>query len=149
MSLDIFQTLFGGSKSSNQAYPDIKAKFGPSADYTGEAGSAVSKFLGGDVSGFNAYKDATGFDFGAEEGSRGITGNAAAAGLLRSGPTSKALVRYGNDYQQQYAGNYLDQLLGLGKLGLGAGQLITSAGQVNKSQEKGVGSFLGSLLGFL
>lgn len=145
----ISRTLFGGStsKSGNKNLGLINDTFGGAAGYTGQAGDAVSKFLGGDPSGFNAYKDATGFDFGAEQGSRGITGNAAARGLLRSGATSKALVRYGNDYSQQFAKDYLSQYLNLGQLGLGAGGLLASAGDFGKSSSTGgLAAFLGALL---
>jgi len=84
----------------------------------------------------------------AEEGSRGITGNAAANGLLRSGSTGKSLVNYGNQLQQTFAGNYMDRLLAQAGLGLQAGQLIASAGNVSKgksSSKKGLGGFLGTV----
>jgi hypothetical protein len=111
----------------------------------------LSKLLSGDASGFNSYKDATGFNQLLQEGSRGITGNAAAGGLLRSGGTGKALVNYGNTMQNQYAGNYMQQLLGLSGLGLNAGQLIAGAGDVREakssSKEKpGLGKFIGTAL---
>lgn len=146
----ISRTLFGGSKSTsgNKAYDYLKGQYGGSTGYTGEAGGAVSKLLGGDSSGFDAYKNATGFNFGLNEGLDGITGGAASQGLLRSGPTSKALVRYGNDYQQQYARDFISQYLGLGQLGLGAGQLIGGAGQTSKSTSSsgGLGKAIGSAL---
>lgn len=150
---DITRKLFGGSKSTdesgNLAYGDIKSAYAPAMGYTAQGGDAVSRFLGGDASGFNAYKDATGFKFGLGEGLDGITGGAAARGLLRSGPTSKALVRYGNDYSQQYARDYLSQNLGLGQLGLGAGALVGDAGRYSKGKatkdEGGLGKALAML----
>lgn len=151
-------SLFGGSKqtstssSKNVAYDDIKNTFSPVAGYAGSGAADIMKLLGGDSSGFDKYKDATGFDFAAEQGSRGITGNAAARGLLRSGSTGQALVNYGNNIQQQSSGNYLDRLLGLSNLGLGAGGLITQAGQTSESKSKskskpGIGGFLGQVAG--
>ncbi|HET7713909.1 MAG TPA: tail fiber domain-containing protein, partial [Patescibacteria group bacterium] len=104
----------------------------------------ISRLLGGDSSGFDAFKRATGFDAAAETGSRGITGNAAARGLLRSGSTGARLMQFGNELQNQYSTNYLDKLMGLGNLGLGAGGLLAQAGQVQKSKKKGgLGSTLG------
>ena len=149
--MGILQSLFGGSsqksQSGNKAYDKISGAYGPAMGYTGEAGGAVSKFLGGDASGFDAYKDATGFDWGAEQGSRGITGNAAARGLLNSGSTQKALVRYGNDYQQQFAKDYISQYIGLGDLGLGAGRLVAGAGQYSQGSGSNSTGGLGLALG--
>lgn len=148
--MGILQSLFGGSssKSKNKSYDFIKSQYGPATGYTAQAGNAVSQFLGGDSSGFDAYKGATGFDFGMGEGLKNITGNAAAKGLLRSGPTQRALVRYGNDYSQQYARDYINQYLGLGQLGLGAGGLIANAGQESSgsSSSGGLGRAIGTAL---
>lgn len=144
----IGSALFGGSKqkSSNKAYGDISNAFKPALGYTTQGGDAISALLGGDASGFNKYKDATGFDWQAEQGSRGITGNAAASGLLRSGATSKSLVNYGENLQNQFADNYLTKLLGLAGLGTQAGSVLAGSGQVSKGSSKpGLGGFLGKL----
>jgi hypothetical protein len=147
-------SIFGGSKqkasASNQAYPYLQQTFSPVAAQTTGAANSMQALLGGDATGFNKYKAATGFDANTEYGSRGITGNAAANGLLRSGSTAKALQGYGDMMQNQYAGNYLQQLLGLGQLGIGAGGVIGGAGNVSNSSSKsknGMGGFLGSALG--
>lgn len=148
--------IFGGSKqkstssSSNQAYDYIKNTFSPLTSYAGTGAEGISRLLGGDSSGFDAYKKATGFDGLIQEGSRGITGNAAAGGLLRSGGTGKALVNYGNTMQNQYADNYLQRLLGLSGLGMNAGQLISGAGNVSNSTQTskskpGLGGLIGGI----
>lgn len=135
--------IFGGAKkqsterSENRAFDSVNQAFSPLFGLAGSASDQIGALLGGDASGFNAYKDATGFDFLTEEGSRGITGNAAASGLLRSGSTGKALANYGNQMQNQYASQYMNQLLGLGNMGLQAGSLVTSAGQVSEAQSSG------------
>lgn len=155
--MGLLSALFGGSssksESGNKAYDFLKSTYGGAAGYTGQAGDAVSKFLGGDTSGFDAYKRGTGFDFGLGEGLRGVTGTAAARGLLNSGSTAKALTRYGNDYSQQYADNYLGRLMGLGQLGLGAGGLIASGGQYSKgkgsSDTGGLGQGIGAMLAMI
>lgn len=147
-------SIFGGSKqkstSYNKSYDTINQNFSPLFGYAGEGAGGLSKLLAGDSSGFDAYKKATGFDFAAEEGSRGITGNAAARGLLRSGSTGKALTRYGTELQNQYAGNYMDRLLGLSDVGLKAGGLVSNAGLFSESSgksKKGMGKFLGQIAG--
>lgn len=132
--------IFGGSKqkstSNNQAYGYIKDAYSPLTQYAGTGAEGLAKLLAGDASGFNAYKGATGFDQLIQEGSRGITGNAAAGGLLRSGGTGKAIANYGNMMQNQYADQYLNRLLNLSGLGMNAGQLIAGAGQQSTSTSK-------------
>lgn len=152
--------IFGGSKqsssgqssSSNRAFDSLSTAFGPTFGYAKTGGDALLKLLSGDASGFDAYKQATGFDAMAEQGSRGITGNAAARGLLRSGATGKALTNYGVNLQNQFAGNYMDRLLGLAGLGIQGGSLVSGAGNVSQSTQQssgstkpGLGGFLGSL----
>lgn len=149
-------SIFGGKKSKstdnsyNKSYDYIKDTYAPLTQYAGTGAEGISKLLSGDASGFNAYKNATGFNQLLQEGSRGITGNAAANGLLRSGGTGKALVNYGNTMQNQYADNFMQRLLGLSGLGMNAGQLIAGAGNVREanssSKEKpGLGGFLGTI----
>lgn len=148
--------IFGGSKqnstasSSNRAFDQLSSAFGPTFGYAKTGGDALLKLLSGDASGFNAYKDATGFDFAAEQGSRGITNNAAAGGLLRSGSTSKGLGAFYNGLQNQYAGSYMDKLLGLAGLGFQGGNIVSGAGNVSQSKSSGsskpgLGGFLGAL----
>lgn len=150
--------LFGGSSqkssststSSNRAYDDINRIFSPVTGMAGTGANALSALLSGDSSGFDAFKNATGFDWQAEQGSRGITGNAAAKGLLNSGSTGKALVSYGNNIQNQFANNYMDKLLQQAQLGLQAGGLISGAGNVSSSTSSSSGSSkpgLGGLIG--
>jgi len=125
------------SSSENKAYDFIKGAYSPLTQYAGSGAEMLAGLLSGDASGFNAYKDATGFDQLIQEGSRGITGNAAAGGLLRSGGTGKALANYGNMMQNQYADQYLNRALNLAGLGMNAGQLIAGAGQTSTSTSKG------------
>lgn len=158
----IVQGVFGGkkSKTSNKAYDQLNSTFSPLEAQAGTGANALASLLSGDASGFNNFKAATGFDGAAEAGSRGITGNAAASGLLRSGSTGKALENYGVGLQNQYSNDYMNHLLQQAQLGLGAGQLISGAGQVTKSSDKpgifnagsalgkggGLGTFAGALL---
>lgn len=142
-------SFFGGKKSSsdsgNYAYNDIKSAYSPVMGQAATGATALSKLLGGDSSGFNAFKQATGFDALTEQGSRGITGNAAASGLLRSGGTGKSLADYYGTMQNQFANSYMDKLLGQAGLGMQAGGLISNAGQFSKqrsSDKPGLGDYL-------
>lgn len=149
-------SIFGGSKSkqtsSNQAFGQIKDWATPLLGYAQQGATGISDFLGGNTTGFDAYKRATGFDAAAEAGSRGITGNAAASGLLRSGGTAKALQAFGNQMQNQYADKYMDNLFNQANLGYNAAQILGGAGTTSTSKSKsknGIGGFLGSVAGGL
>src|SRR3546814_16023447 len=114
-------SVFGGSKqkssSSNRAFDSINKSFSPLFSQATDSANEIGSFLGGDTSGFNLFKKATGFDAASETGSRGITGNAAAGGLLRSGSTSKALQAFVNEMQNPYANDYPTNLLHKANLG--------------------------------
>jgi hypothetical protein len=152
----IAQGVFGGSRSkqsssaSNRAYDSLNTAFSPLYGQATQGAKGLSDLLSGDSTGFDKYKDATGFDWAAEQGSRGITGNAAARGLLRSGSTGKSLVTFGNGIQDQFATNYMDKLLQQAQLGFNAGNLVSGAGSVSTSKgssstKPGIGGFLGKL----
>lgn len=149
----IAQGLFGGSRGSsesrNLAFQPIAQTFGSATQSTPQASELMSMLLGGNSQGFDAYKRATGFDPIAERGSRGVTGNAAAGGLLRSGSTGMALQRYGNEVQNQWADSYLNRLLGLGGLGIQSGQLIADAGKYSKDKQSSSSGALGKFIGKL
>lgn len=141
--------IFGGrakATTGNQAYGQLSQSLGPTVGFAQQGGNGISALLGGDSTGFDKYKGATGFDFQGQQGSQGITGNAAARGLLRSGGTGKSLVDFGNNLQQSFADKYLSQLLGLGNLGIGAGNVLAGAGQTKKETGGGK-SGLGNALG--
>lgn len=127
------------STSSNQAYPFLQGALGGSVGQVGAAGSALSALLGGDASGLDAFKGATGFNQQLSSGLNGITNAGAASGLLRSGTTSKGLMNYGNMLSNQTAQSYIQNLLGMGNLGLGAAGTLAGAGQTSSSKGKSKG----------
>jgi hypothetical protein len=144
--------IFGGSKkrevSENVNRTWLNDIFGQQAQTGVDATNSAMSLLQGDATGFDRFKDAVGFDWQAERGSRGITGNAAARGLLRSGPTGQALVEYGNQIQNQFANQYLQQLLGVSQAGLGAGGILEGAGRRSESnarEKPGIGKFIGQI----
>ena len=124
--------------------------------YTPQAqqGVQANNFLGalltgkGDVAGarggLSEYLKMTGFEPALRQLSRGITGQGAASGLLRSGSTANALLTRGAELNQSFANNYLGQLLNLSNAGTQAGGIIANAGQ--KSTSTGGGpSTVGSI----
>jgi hypothetical protein len=62
---------------------------------------------------FNNYLNSTGYNFNMDQGTRAITGSAAARGLLNSGSTAKALTQYGQNLGSSYFNNYLGQVSNL------------------------------------
>lgn len=63
--------------------------------------------------GFNNYLNSTGYNFQMDQGTRALTGSAAAKGILNSGSTAKALTSYGQNLASTTFNNYLGNLSGL------------------------------------
>lgn len=145
------QMIFGGSrsgsKSGSKAYGDVSAALKPTLGYAQEGLGGVSRFLSGDGSGWEAFKRMTGFDSRAERGSRGVTNNAAAGGLLRSGSSAMGLERYSNDLENESIGQYLQSLLGLSQGGQQSANILTDAGKFSRSRSSQYDGSLGKTLG--
>jgi hypothetical protein len=105
---------------------------------TGDTGAANA--------GYNNYLQQAGYQPAMTALARNITGQGAAAGILNSGSTAKALQSRGAELNQSFYNNYLQQLAGLSGLGLQAGGLVVNAGQQSDSSSKGGSpSTLGSI----
>ena len=127
------------SASSNQAYGFLKDSLGGAVDNVNTGARGISDLLSGNTAGFESFKGATGFDRRLVEGLGGITGAGAARGMLRSGSTTKALQSYGQQLQNDTAQQYIQNLLGLSGIGMGAAQTIGGAGQTSTSSGKSKG----------
>lgn len=145
------------STSSNQAYPFLQSALSGVVGQGAGAGSQIANMLGlggagAQGTGFDNWKNSTGYQFGLDQGTQAITGNAATKGLLNSGGTLKALNTFGQDYASTKSGDYMNQLQGLLGSGIQGANTIGGAGQVANStskgsSDKGAGGFVGSLLG--
>jgi hypothetical protein len=162
---NIFHSIFGGSSSSsksesgNLAYPWVSSTYEPGAAGAFNGGlSGIEGLLGmpgGDPQALQKFWNSTGGQFLLNQGTNAINANMYARGLGRSGADIKGL----EDYRQNLASTKLNDLmqnyLGIAKLGLGAGSLVSDAGQYSKGKSKGdsetgnFGKFLGSMLAFL
>lgn len=80
--------------------------------------------------GFDNYLNSTGYKFQADQGTRAITGSAAARGLLNSGSTAKALTSYGQNLASTTFNNYLGNLSGLNTQQQNTSNAGTTAAQV-------------------
>jgi len=138
------------SSSSNQAYGLVKDTYSPMLASGNKATNIIAGLLGagGDPAAsseaFENYKGQAGYAPALRELTRGITGVAAAKGLLNSGSFGKALLSRAGDLSSQYFGNFLQQLSGLSGLGLQAGNLISGSGSTSTSTGGGP-STLGSI----
>jgi hypothetical protein len=154
--------IFGGSKqkqsqeSKNLAFPWAQQTFGGAAGATGDATNALSAMLGlgGDTAAQNAafdnFRNSSGYNFVKDQAMDAVTSNKAASGLLQSGSYGTALQDRASNLASQTSQQYLQNLLGLGNLGLGAGGLVVNAGQTSKSSgesstKPGLGGFIGKL----
>jgi len=140
-------SLLGGNSSSsgssyNRAYPQLSTALSPNISAGTGAASSLAALLGigGDPAAqqaaFNQFKNNTGYNAVLQSGTNAITGNAASRGLLNSGGTGKALTNYGQQMGQQYMGNFMQQLLGLGQLGNTSAGILAGAGNTSSQGSK-------------
>lgn len=135
------------SVSENVNNDLIKSTYGGSMTQGTGAMSSLASMLGvGDPNGYNNYLQLAGYAPAMRQLSQNITGQGAAAGILNSGSTAKALQSRGAELNNQFFNNYLQQLAGLSGLGLQAGGLVGNAGQYSKGTGTGGGpSTFGSI----
>lgn len=135
------------SESGNLNNDLIKSTYGGSMTQGTGAMTDLSKMLGvGDPNGYQNYLQLAGFAPAMRQLSQNITGQGAAAGILNSGSTAKALQSRGAELNNQFFNNYLQQLAGLSGLGLQAGGLVANTGQYSKGTGTGGGpSTFGSI----
>lgn len=136
------------SSTTNQAYPALQSALSGQVGNVGAASSGLSALLGGNASGLQGYQAATGFNPQLNYGMQGITGASAAGGLLNSGSTSKSLQGYGQMLENQSSQNYIQNLLGLGNLGLGSAGVLAGAGATSKGSGSSKGLSAGVPGGF-
>lgn len=139
---------------NNQGYwvdPDhdgIDGNDGQSPHWVGGGGPGGPGGSGGQGNSLGAlqnYFNSSGGQFQLNQGLDNVTARMAGLGLTKSGAAMKALEGYRHDLASTKLDNYLGQLNALSQQGLGAGGLITSAGQ--KSKSTGAGGGIGSTLG--
>lgn len=106
---------------------------------TGSGGSGGGSSDGG-MGGFENFLNNSGYGWVMDQGMRGVSNSAAGKYLLRSGATAKALQDRAMNISKTYLTDYLDNLARVAQLSLGAGSLISNAGQWSK----GTGATSGS-----
>lgn len=153
-------SLIGGSQASNAALTGFHYLTGKNGigSYVANGRNANTDAYGAltseDSPGFKNYLKSTGYNFALDQGSRAITGSAAARGLLNSGSTAKALTQYGQDTASKYFNDYLGQLGSVADRGLTASGQIGSAGTQGgataaQATAGGIGGATGALQGMV
>lgn len=144
----IVRSVFGGSSnkskqvSENQAYPTLLGLLQGNVGQGNNAMSTMGSLLGlGDPaagkSTLTNFLDSTGFNFLRDQGERGITGSAAAKGLLNSGGTGRALTKFGSDLASTKLNDLFQNLTSLGQYGLNSASTIAAAGQKSTGTSSG------------
>lgn len=140
------------SVSENVNNSLIKSTYGGQMGQGTGANNYLSSLLTGQGdtgaanAGYQGYLDNAGYAPAMRQMSQNVTGQGAAAGLLNSGSTAKALQTRGTELNQGFFNNYLQQLAGLSGLGLQAGGLVANTGQKSTSNSTSGGpSTLGSI----
>ena len=160
--MGIFQSIFGGSKSKsssesgNKAYPWISQTFEPGAASAFNGGtSALEGILGlggGDPQALQKFWNGTGGQFLLNQGVNQVNSNMYARGLGQSGADMKGLETFRQGLASSKLNDLMQNYMGLAKLGLGAGGLVSDAGQYSKSKSSGTeqtgnfGKFLAAFL---
>lgn len=154
------QSIFGGSKqkseSGNHAYDFIQQNYGQSgADAFNGGTNMLGDILGlsgdpakGQAALDNYWKSAGG-EFQLGEGLDALTSKFSSMGLRQSGAAAKGMEQYRQGLVSTYLNNYLGQLGDFAKIGLGAGGLVSDAGQYSKgsgSSSPGIAKFIGTLI---
>lgn len=134
--MGLLSALFGGSKSSseNKAFGQINKQLTP---VIGAGTNAVNSLNDLTAGGFQGFLKNAGFNFNLGEGLKGITGGAAAGGLLRSGGTGKAFTKFAGDLRSNYLNNYTGLLGNIAGLGLNAAGTVAGAGATSKGSSNG------------
>ncbi len=139
-------------ESGNKAYGWIKDAYAPQVGAGVGGVNMLGNVLGIGGPGASAqamddYWNSSGGKFLLDQGLDGLTSKYSALGLRKSGAAMKGMENYRQDLASTKLDNYLSHLGQLGQLGLGAGGLITNAGQYSKGSGSGGGGGLGSLIG--
>ncbi len=149
----LISSAYGGQMNTGTGATNFLAQLlgvtpGAVSSTASTIGNAANRIAegGGAQQGYQNYLQMAGYEPALATMQRGVTGGAAARGILNSGATAKALQDRGAEINQGYFNNYLQQLSGLSGLGLQAGGLIANTGQKSTGTNTGSSpSTLGSI----
>ena len=159
-------SIIGGKAANKQAASGLTFAQQPSVlggflETGNQANSLIGQLLGvgggggGGVSALDQFFQSAGGQFILDRGSEAITANQAAAGLLNSGSTLKALTEFGQGVGSTFFQTFLSNLANLSNTGLSAGTTLagvasSAAGtkaQIETNKFAGIGGGLGQIFG--
>lgn len=128
-------TMNNGTQAGNFLGNLLGTSGGAVGSAAGQIGQGANQIAqaGGAQAGYQNYLQNAGYAPAMRQLSQGVTGQGAAAGILNSGTTARALQSRGADLNHQFFDNYLQQLSGQQNAGLQAGGLVANAGQKSTS----------------
>lgn len=137
---DMITSAYGGQMQTGTGANDFIAQLlgispqglQQGANAVGGAADGVAA-AGGAQQGFQNYLQQAGFAPAMRQMTQGTVGQGAAAGMLNSGSTARALQSRGAEINQGFFNNYLQQLGGVADRGMQAGGLIANTGQRSTS----------------
>lgn len=127
--------------------PGTAANPNPTTPMTVTPAPAAAPAAASPSSGLENWADSAGMNFILDQGQQAISGASAANGVFNSGATGKALVEYGQNLGKTYLNDYINNLFGLAKVGLGSASALGSAGGVSVNQSSGGGGSSGLSFG--
>lgn len=133
------------SQSGNKAYDFISSLFGDMAGAGQDFNDQIANLLGlngtaGRDEAQDNFRATPGYDFLQKEGAKAVNNNYAGRGVLQSGAAQKALQDRALGIADQTYNSYFDRLMGQQQNALGAGQLISGAGNFSNSRGSSVNS---------
>lgn len=127
-------TAAANNALQEQIYNSNKALETPYINAGNTANTELLGFLGlgGSAEASHAalqtYLNSTGYQFARDSGLEAVTNNKAAAGLLKSGSTLKALDAFGTNIANQYGQQYVGNLQNVVGTGAGAANALSGTG---------------------
>lgn len=95
---------------------------------SGGAGQVQGPGQANALTGYDSFRRSLGYQQGLDEGHRSMNLNMANRGQLLSGDAAREAARFGTNYAQRWAGNYLDRLQQGTMLGAGAANALAGVG---------------------
>lgn len=119
------------------------------ADVHSGSTPAATPATGSTGSGLNDWANSAGMQFVRDQGIKALEGSRAGKGMLQSGGTGKALVKFGQNLGNTYLQQYMNNLFEHARLGIAAGGLVGSAGGWSKGTGQSSGKAEGEKKGLL
>jgi hypothetical protein len=126
-----YQAAHEANQLQTQIYGETVTRNKPFYDTGTSALDTIAGLYGlnGKTQSFDAFTASPDYQFRFDQGIKGIDAGATARGMLDSGATRKAELKYAGNLASGEFNNYADRLMGLARVGQSAANNTSSAGQ--------------------